>query len=51
MFVILNKVKNLKESISYKTEILRLKPQKNDIATQSLDGGGLSGGGNGTKRN
>ena len=34
--VILNKVKNLIESMPYKTEILRLKPQ-NDIATQSLD--------------
>ena len=31
--VILNEVKNLIESIPYKTEILRLKPQ-NDIATQ-----------------
>src|SRR4030066_2207236 len=34
--VILNEVKNLIESIPYKTEILRLKPQ-NDIATQPLD--------------
>jgi hypothetical protein len=32
-FVILNEVKNLKESIGYKTEILRLAPQ-NDIVTQ-----------------
>jgi len=31
--VILNEVKNLIESVSYDTEILRLKPQ-NDIATQ-----------------
>jgi hypothetical protein len=38
MFVILNEVKNPKESISYKTEILRLTPQ-NDITTQSLVGG------------
>jgi hypothetical protein len=34
--VILNEVKNLIESMPYKTEILRLKPQ-NDIATQPLD--------------
>jgi hypothetical protein len=39
MFVILNEVKNLIESISFKTEILRLTPQ-NDIATQSLVGEG-----------
>ena len=38
MLVILNEVKNLIESISWKTEILRLTPQ-NDIATQSLMGG------------
>jgi hypothetical protein len=37
MFVILNEVKNLIESISYKTEILRLTPQ-NDIVTQSPRG-------------
>ena len=37
MLVILNEVKNLIESISWKTEILRLTPQ-NDIATQSLKG-------------
>jgi hypothetical protein len=36
--VILNEVKNLIESMPYKTAILRLKPQ-NDIATQSLDRG------------
>jgi len=36
-----NSVKNLIESKSYKTEILRLTPQ-NDIATQALRGvGGL----------
>jgi len=34
--VILNEVKNLIESMPYKTEILRLKPQ-NDIVTQPLD--------------
>jgi hypothetical protein len=34
--VILNEVKNLIESMSYETEILRLKPQ-NDTATQFLD--------------
>jgi len=39
IFVILNEVKNLRESISYKTEILRLRPQ-NDITTQSLGGMG-----------
>jgi hypothetical protein len=39
MLVILNEVKNLIESISWKTEILRLTPQ-NDIATQSLGKGG-----------
>ena len=39
MFVILNEVKNLMESRSYKTEILRLTPQ-NDIATQSPVAGG-----------
>jgi len=39
MFVILNEVKNLRESISYKIEILRLMPQ-NDITTQSLVGEG-----------
>jgi len=32
----INSVKNLIESMPYKTEILRLKPQ-NDIVTQSLD--------------
>jgi hypothetical protein len=44
LFVILNEVKNLKESISWKPEILRLTPQ-NDIATQSLvaEGGGKGG--------
>ena len=36
--VILNEVKNLIDSATYKTEILRLKPQ-NDIATQSSLGG------------
>jgi hypothetical protein len=35
LFVILNEVKNLRESIGYKSEILRLSPQ-NDIATQFL---------------
>jgi len=39
IFVILNEVKNLIESTSQKTEILRLTPQ-NDITTQSLDGRG-----------
>ena len=43
MFVILNEVKNLIESSSYKTEILRLTPQ-NDITTQSLRGEGEGGG-------
>jgi len=38
MFVILNEVKNLRESISYKTEILRLTPQ-NDIVTHPLGEG------------
>ena len=38
MLVILNEVKNLIESIGWKTEILRLMPQ-NDITTQSLLGG------------
>jgi hypothetical protein len=38
MSVILNEVKNLVESVGWKTEILRLMPQ-NDIATQSLVGG------------
>ena len=38
MSVILNEVKNLVESMGWKTEILRLMPQ-NDIATQSLAGG------------
>jgi hypothetical protein len=37
MSVILNEVKNLVESMGWKTEILRLMPQ-NDIATQSLRG-------------
>jgi hypothetical protein len=37
MLVILNEVKNLIESIGWKTEILRLMPQ-NDITTQSLVG-------------
>ena len=37
MFVILNEVKNLIESISYRAEILRLAPQ-NDITTQSIRG-------------
>jgi hypothetical protein len=36
--VILNEVKNLMISASYKGEILRLTPQ-NDIATQPLDRG------------
>jgi hypothetical protein len=36
--VILNEVKNLIKSSSYKTEILRLEPQ-NDIVTQPLDRG------------
>jgi len=40
IFVILNEVKNLRESISYKTEILRLRPQ-NDITTQPRWGEGL----------
>ena len=44
MSVILNEVKNLVESMGWKTEILRLMPQ-NDIATQSLGG---EGGGEGT---
>ena len=39
MSVILNEVKNLVESMGWKTEILRLMPQ-NDIATQSLRGEG-----------
>jgi len=39
MLVILNEVKNLVESIGWKTEILRLTPQ-NDITTQSPMGGG-----------
>jgi hypothetical protein len=39
MSVILNEVKNLVESMGWKTEILRLMPQ-NDITTQPLDGGG-----------
>ena len=38
MSVILNEVKNLVESMGWKTEILRLMPQ-NDITTQSLAGG------------
>jgi len=38
MSVILNEVKNLVESMGWKTEILRLMPQ-NDIATQSPRGG------------
>jgi hypothetical protein len=37
MLVILNEVKNLIESIGWKTEILRLMPQ-NDITTQSHRG-------------
>jgi hypothetical protein len=37
MLVILNEVKNLVESIGWKTEILRLTPQ-NDITTQSQRG-------------
>jgi len=40
MFVILNEVKNLKDSISYKTQILRLTPQ-NDIVIQSHNGEGV----------
>jgi hypothetical protein len=44
MSVILNEVKNLVESMGWKTEILRLMPQ-NDITTQSLDGGEEGGGG------
>ena len=39
MFVILNEVKNLIKSSSYKTEILRLTPQ-NDIVTQPHRGEG-----------
>ncbi len=39
MSVILNEVKNLVESMGWKTEILRLMPQ-NDITTQSLGGEG-----------
>ena len=39
MFVILNEVKNLIKSSSYKTEILRLTPQ-NDIVTRSPRGEG-----------
>jgi hypothetical protein len=39
VFVILNEVKNLRESIGYKIEILRLSPQ-NDITTQSPRGKG-----------
>ena len=39
IFVSLNEVKNLRESINYKTEILRLRPQ-NDITTQSPQEGG-----------
>jgi len=39
MSVILNEVKNLVESMGWKTEILRLMPQ-NDITTQPLEGGG-----------
>jgi hypothetical protein len=42
VLVILNKGKNLIESIGWKTEILRLTPQ-NDIATQSLSKGGQGG--------
>jgi hypothetical protein len=42
MLVILNEVKNLIESIGWKTEILRLMPQ-NDITTQSLSKGGDGG--------
>jgi len=42
-FVILNEVKNLIRSMCCKTEILRLGPQ-NDIATQSLEGGGFGRG-------
>ena len=37
MSVILNEVKNLVESMGWKTEILRLMPQ-NDITTQSQRG-------------
>ena len=44
MSVILNEVKNLVESMGWKTEILRLMPQ-NDIATQSLKGRGEGWGG------
>jgi hypothetical protein len=44
--VILNEVKNLMESIGYKTEILRLMPQ-NDITTQSTQEGMAGGVGNG----
>jgi hypothetical protein len=43
MSVILNEVKNLVESMGWKTEILRLMPQ-NDITTQSLTGEGAGGG-------
>ena len=43
MSVILNEVKNLVESMGWKTGILRLMPQ-NDIATQSLKGGGVGRG-------
>jgi hypothetical protein len=39
MSVILNEVKNLVESMGWKTEILRLMPQ-NDITTQSPRGEG-----------
>jgi hypothetical protein len=42
MLVILNEVKNLVESIGWKTEILRLMPQ-NDITTQSPKGEGIMG--------
>ncbi|HJX60190.1 MAG TPA: hypothetical protein VJ462_02775 [Thermodesulfobacteriota bacterium] len=42
MSVILNEVKNLVESMGWKTEILRLMPQ-NDIATQSQREGGEGG--------
>jgi hypothetical protein len=42
MSVILNEVKNLVESMGWKTEILRLMPQ-NDITTQSPSGGEILG--------
>jgi hypothetical protein len=40
LFVILNEVKNLRESMGYKAEILRLSPQ-NDITTQSPKRGNI----------